>query len=91
MVDCWWSNSQARKSLLLQLCGVLSWCGYAHPCPLCYQQTDRGEKAADETKKWVSGLETIENVPIASLEPGEAEQSWATFNISEDLSVFVTN
>ena len=55
--------------------------------------SDRGEDAAAKTEKWMSdGLETTDNIPIATLGPGGAELSWAAVITSKKnypLSMFV--
>ena len=56
--------------------------------------SDRGEDAAAKTEKWVSGLQTTENISIATPGPGGAELSWAAVITSQKnypLSMFVTN
>ena len=53
--------------------------------------SDRGEDAAAKTEKWVSdGLETTDNIPIATPGPGGAELS-CRYYVLEELSMFVTN
>ena len=48
--------------------------------------SDRGEDAAAKTEKWMSGLETTDNIPIATLGAGGAKLSRAAVitSISED-------
>ena len=53
-----------------------------------FRLTVVSEEAAAKTQKWVSGLETTDNIPIATLGPGGAELS-CRYYISEELDIHV--